>query len=283
MTAQSRTTALTAALDDLNWLTTIPHRLGQVVGIYAETIAAQPMRFHHGASLDDILDVLRAGGIGPGRSKGDHADPTADAALAGHPAAVDGADETLGSIDHAVGMIRDAAFDLDATTTMLAGQPLRPHGPRRKQTRDEQLMDAVAALHHLRPNLEPAIKADPSSEGHLEWLIRVQLGESASWLRQKAEAIWVASKGERFQVAEQKPLPVCWVCGPWHVHDKSRPKAHPDGGGRCVECANFHSNHGVERTEAIWKRAQYGKGPTPAQMIEARAAGKSKKRKVRAG
>ena len=197
MTAQSRTSALTAAIDDLDWLTTIPHRLGDVVGIYAETIAAQPMRFRHGASLDDMLDVLRSGGTSPGRSKGDH--------------------------------------------------------------------------------------ADPSSEGHLEWLIRVQLGESASWLRQKAEAIWVASKGERFQVAEQKPLPVCWVCGPWHVHDKSRPKAHPDGGGRCVECANFHSNHGVERTEAIWKRAQYGKGPTPAQMIEARAAGKSKKRKVRAG
>lgn len=276
MTAQSRTSALTAALDDLDWLTTIPHRLGQVVGIYAETIAAQPMRFHHGASLDDMLDVLRAGGIGPGRSKGDHADPTADAALAGHPAAVDDADETLGSIDHAVGMIRDAAIDLDATATRLAGQPLRPHGPRRKQTRDEQLMDAVAALHHLRPNLEPAIEADPSIEGHLEWLIRVQLGESASWLRQKAEAIWVASKGEQFQVAEQKPLTECSNCTAW------RRNQHAVKDGLCAECWGFRDDWKALPTEEIVRAWDYGRRRLTPAMIERARQAKPKRRKVSA-
>jgi hypothetical protein len=206
-----------------------------------------------------MADALKAAAYDGGRGgKGSHSDPTPDAALRHEPDADDG-DETIAQMRyseselHAFTMVLAEHLGADTDTANWTGL----HGARMLATRCLSLLD---------------------EDDHTARSIVTDITDTAEWLHAKATWIWTAANGEALPVVEQKPIVACRICGTWRTGTIAT------AAGRCTDCTTFHGNHGCERTEPIVRRAEYGKGPTPAQMIEARAAGKGKKqRKVSAG
>lgn len=240
---------LTQALADLDWCCQPPHTIDQVLGIYAEELSRNGRGDGRHMSNDEILSsIVSRWEVGGGTSG--HSDPTARAALSGTP---DDADETLGSIDAAIGLLCDTVNELTHRT--ITGH-----------ARTVRIRNMTTEIHRL----------DLAADDRLELLIRTDLAGTAAWLRTKCEGIWLASKGETLQPAVQKPIDECRICGTWRKDTIAL------AAGRCAECSSFFGNHGCERTEGIVKRAEYGKGPTPAQMIEARAKKPNHKRKASA-
>jgi hypothetical protein len=239
----------------MEWMTAPPHALHQVIGIYAEVLAGKSMRWRHGTTSTEIIADLAAARYDGGRGgTGGHADPTANAALRHEPDA-DDQDETIGQMRHSEELLYELSWTLaDHVGANTDCQWTGLHGAKILSSRCLPLL---------------------SEDDHTARSIIVDICDTASWLHEKARWIWDASKGEALPVAEQKPLVECRICGTW------RKGTIAVAAGRCAECDNFHRNHpDCERTEPIVRRAEYGKGPTPAQMIEARAAGKGKKRKT---
>lgn len=256
---------LDRALTHMEWFSTTSHSLHNVIGIYAEVLVGKSMRWRHGATNDAMVDALKAASYdGAGGGKSGHSDPTADQALRHHPDAID---ETIAQMRHAETHLYETALELChhldlPTTTGPDGNPW------------SGLHGAVMLTTRVRAHL-PAEVDDPHTVGAI-----VDLADTAAWLHEKAQWIWTSAKGDALPVAEQKPLDPCRVCGPWHAPHARPPHAAPGAKGRCQACNVFFGNHGFDRIEGIWKRAEYGKGPTPAQMIEARAAGKGDKQKA---
>ncbi len=257
--------SLTDAIARIDWICQPPHTIDQIIGIWSETSTAAP-NLPWGASPAQLaahlktMEELASAGSG-------HADPTSQAK---GPASAD-----LAPIDEQIWQLCAAAKDLDDHASECAGQPLWSP-PGRPVSRTEQLRDATTRVHHARSaGLDDdghdcrEDRCDAPFRDHL--VLERTIIDNAGWLHLKALGIWHASKGETKPVAEQKAIAECRVCGPW------RKGTIAVAAGRCAECDNFHRNHpDCERTEAIVKRAEYGKGPTPGQMAEARAAGKAK-------
>lgn len=266
MTAEQRTAALTATIDNLAWFK-IPHTLDQVVGIYAEATAESHGTQARTMTNEEILSSITSRANGGG-GKGGHSDPTPMAALWGEPDARDDADGTLGMIDADLARIVEAADELDRTCS-----PTPLIAVRARASRQERISRAVSALHHVRPHLEPAITAG-ADEARMEYLIRFDLAESAEGLTLKCEEIWRASRGDTRPVAIQRAITECSCCSAW------RKGTIATRAGLCDECANFKSNHSALPIEGIVRRWDYGKGATPALVLEAQAAMKRKSRKA---
>lgn len=251
-----------AAIKHLDWCAAVPHTVDAVVGIYAEKTRTTQRPLRHGMSNDEILSSLTNHNGGGG--KGGHSDPTAQAALYGEPDAIDD-DGTLAEIRGTIEAIGAHALELDDLCAMSVDEPVwRPEVT--DPTLTGQVRDAVSRLHHCRPLLDLTAQVHP----HADWLLH-EIAESAGWLHDKTRGIWDQYRGDQLPVVEQKPIVPCRICGDWRTGTIAV------AAGRCAECSTFHSNHQCERTEPIVRRAEYGKGPTPAQMIEARAAKKSKR------
>ena len=270
----TRAESLATAHDALAWFK-IPHTVDQVVGVWAESLGeqARPLTRKHGASNAELAERSRSGG---GGGKGGHSDPTASAALWGEPDAVDDSDETLGNIDHALALMGDSCRELDELVSGLRGlEPKRwpddaPAGTRRQA----KVATVVAYLHHLAPQFAYAVEADPSQEGHVEWVLREPIAGTAVWLQGKCEAMWHAARGEQLQVAEQKKLTPCSNCGPWRTGNMAVTTT-----GLCNTCDRFQDNHGALPTEACYRWWEHSRGTPPRLVIEAKAIGKTQRRK----
>lgn len=259
--------ALATAIGHLEWFA-IPHTVDQIIGLYSEALAGTTMRYRHGVSNDELLEAIRASGSSTPGGKGGHSDPTADAALRGEPDAIDDTDGTLGAIDACLRTIGDAARELDhlgadATTTQ------RWHPPASGYGRQGTLAVIVARLHHAQPTLDAATQLDPDL---VDELVRTHIAESAAWLHEKCTEIWRASRGDAMPVAVQRPIVECSCCSAWRKGAIARTR------GLCDQCATFQGHHRCLPTEAIVRRWDYGKGATPAQVLEAKAAGRKRRR-----
>lgn len=259
--------ALATAISELEWFA-IPHTVDQIVGLYSEALAGQTMRYRHGVSNDEMLEAIRASGSSTPGGKGGHSDPTADAALRGEPDAIDDADGTLGAIDACLALLEDAARRLDHLGADSCGR-VRWHPPRAADGRQGRLSMVISRLHHAAPTLDAAAQLDPDL---VDELVRTHIAESAAWLHEKATEIWRASRGEAMPVAVQRAIVECSCCSPWRKGTIAQAR------GLCQQCATFQSHHRCLPTEAIVRRWDYGKGATPAQVLEAKAASRKRRR-----
>ncbi len=261
--------AVATATADLDWFK-IPHDLDRVLGIYAESLGEGRALSKRTLTNDECLRAIAAR-IG-GRAGG-HADPTPQQALAGEPDSYDDADGTVGAIDACLVQMHHAAqelADLVADATGTARWTPRPAGPRRQ----DRLAVVSSLLARLAPNLADALeRTDQLAE--MDELARHAIAESAAWLRTKGEDIWQASRGEHRPVVVQRAIVECRHCSPWRKDTIATSK------GLCQQCADFERNHGkgVLPVEATVRRWEYGKGATPAQVIEAKALAKGRARK----
>lgn len=261
---QRRTEAITEAIEHLDWCSQPPHDIDRIAGIYAEAISRQPPAMRHGMSNDDILASITSRAEGGG-GKGGHSDPTARAALWGEPDAPDDGDETLRMIAVMVDAVLEYATELDGIVQRLMGRPVWvPQTSAR--TRSEKLRMATTYLHHALPDIWVAEAGLADVYG----LIRNDLLDTARWLHEKAAAIWEAHHGDRQQVAVRREIKACRICGDW------RKDTIAAAAGRCTECDGFFRNHQCERTETIVRKAEAGRGPSPGDMIEARATRRAK-------
>ena len=268
-----RSEAITAALDALGWFR-IPHTVDSVIGVYAEATRESTRRLPYGASPTELADVLRSTEGAAGYGKGGHSDPTAHAALMGEPDAVD-PDETLPQIDHALGMILTGATEADHLCTDALGRDRWNPKPS-ELGRQGQVTDAVSRIEHLRPNLETALLAPDVDVAHIDGLVRIDVAETAAWLHTKCVNIWTASRGDHRPAEQSRKLRECACCSTW------RKGTIATRGEHCDQCANFKSNHGCYPIEGIVRRWEYGKGATPALILEAQATAKKAKRAERA-
>lgn len=265
--------ALAAAIDHLEWFK-IPHTLDRVIGLHAEAIANQTMRYRHGVSNDEIVEALKASGTGGRGGKGGHSDPTPDAALRGEPDAIDDTDGTLGAIDATLSLLEDAARRLDHLGADACGQ-VRWHPPRATGGRQGRLSVVVSRMHHAKPMLDAAARQD---EAEADELVRTHIAESAAWLHEKCTEIWRASRGEAMPVAVQRERILCDTCTE-HGRDEI-----PKRGTRCDRCKEFiRTNKGLRPTVKIvrwW--IDHPRTETPPRLIlEARAELAEAKRKER--
>lgn len=257
MTRPTNSVALATAAQHLAWCATIPHTIDQVLGIYTEALSGQGRPMRHGMTNDEILRAItaRIGGRGSG-----HSDPTPNAALRGEPDAIDDGDETIASITTAI-------VSLDALTAeLVAAVPIDP-GPEAARTgrdRTDTLRACEVRLHRCASHVDHR-----DDLGHL---IHGEIGETAAWLHAKAEAIWLASRGEHKPVAVQRDLVECSCCSRWRSGTIARTR------GLCEQCATFQGHHRCLPTEPIVRRWDYGKGATPAQVLEAKAASKARRK-----
>lgn len=266
------TRAVATTIAELDWFK-IPHTIDQVIGIYAEALGESRPLSRRTLTNEECLRAITAR-IG-GRTGG-HADPTAQSALAGEPDAIDDADGTLGAIDACLDQMHHAAqelADLVAHATGTATWRPATLGPERQ----DRIAVISSQLARLQPNLAAALEATDHHD-HIELLARTTLCESATWLRTKAEEIWRASRGDHRPVANRAPghkPDECRHCSRWRKGTIAQPK------GLCQQCADFERNHGkgVLPIEAVVRRWEYGRGATPAQVLESKAAAKSKVRK----
>ena len=252
---------MAAAIEDLGWLVRIPHTIDQVIGIYAEATSNQPRAFTHGLSVTKLVESIKAQSYDGARGgKGGHSDPTPSTALAGEPDAIED-DETLATMAHAVGMLTEAAQSL----AVRAGQPYRLVGA----GYTGRITSVLSALHRLPPNVAELDQAP--------WLLR-RLAEDSSWLRSKAEGIWLESKGETKQVAVQRPMRECSWCSRW----RTGTSGHGDS-GLCDQCRNFKGTNTCMPHEPIVRRWDNGQGATPGQIAEAKAHAKAPVKRARKG
>ena len=278
MTAESRTRYWSDAVEALSWFK-IPRTVDHIAAIYAEDASKQTgVTFRSNATVDEILraaryrEDMRAG-------SGGYSDPTGDAAVSGW-SDEDGATpkgkaaETLAKLAVVPESIHDHCHelaDLVADLLVIARTNYGPH-----DSRQAHLGSAEATLHWLRPKLEDAIAyADSATEAHADWLLREQVCGQAAWLQVKCEHIWQAHRGQERQVAEQKQLNSCANCAKWRTGNTATTTT-----GLCAICDRFQDNHGVLPTEACFRWWDHSKGTPPRLVIEAKAAGRTKRRKA---
>ena len=256
--------AIASTLEALGWCVTIPHTIDQVLGIHAErTTGHRPMR--HGMTNDEILSTLVNNGGGGG--KGGHSDPTARAALWGEPDAIDD-DETAGTIRGAVATCHETAIEIGHLCGTTSPPPPDP-------TLTTRIATTITIVHRWAP-IAPTVQLAPDELSHMDWLIRDVLAETATWLKAKAEGIWLEHKGERLLVAEQKPLAPCACCSEWGYRDHAVPSS-----DLCEVCKRFRDEHKCWPTKSIRDdRAMGRKRVTPGQLAEAKAAKRSNNRKA---
>ena len=262
MTSDRRAQSLSSTIEHLDWCVTIHHTIDQVIGIYAERTRTTTRPLRHGMTNDEILSALvNNGGTG---GKGGHSDPTARAALWGEPDATDD-DETVSTIAASVALCHETAVEIAA----ICGTPAPPPPDPTLTTR---IASTLAHVHRWRPVLETtASNLDGDDLTHLDTLVRVALGETAQWLHHKAEGIWLQHRGERMQVAQQKPIEPCRLHAKWV---RNPPHAAP-GRELCQQCTDFQERHRCEPTEPIIRRWEYGSPATPGQIVEAKASKRS--------
>lgn len=252
-----------AAIVHIDWCTTIPHTLAQVIGIYAEATANAPRPMGHGKSNAELVDTIRSQASGR-FGKGGHSDPTPEAALRNHPEASDDGDETLGAMRAAVALIGEAAEEVDHRCADALGLD-RWHPPTLGGSLTSTLTGATARLHHATPNLSSACHVEDL--GHL---IGWQLLDTAAWLHDKAEGIWLASKGESLPVAKQQAIAPCTHCGPWRSGTIAQSQ------GLCEQCREFQRQHKCKPTEPIVRRWEISKQATPGMILDAKATSRRK-------
>ena len=258
---------INAAIEHIDWCTKPPHTLTQVIGIYAEATADTPRTMGHGLTNDEILASIASRAESRGQ-KGSHSDPTPRAALWGHADAVDDTDETLGGLRASAAHVIEAATRISDLCAGVAGEALwRP--PSTWEGLDVELRTAATGLHRCLPNI-----AATHDVHDLSFLVRVELLETAVWLHAKAEGIWLASKGETKTAAVQRERAECSHCAGWRRGTMATTK------GLCEQCANFQYHHKCKPTEAVVRRWEVGRGATPGQINEAKAASR---KKVKAG
>ena len=255
--------AIASTLEALGWCVTIPHTIDQVLGIHAERTT--PRRFALGLSNDQILQAMRA--QEGGRTAVEWSDPTGDAALWGEPDAIDD-DETAGTIRGAVATCHETAIEIGHLCGTTSPPPPDP-------TLTTRISATITNVHRWAP-IVPTVQLAPDELAHMDWLIRDVLAETATWLKAKAEGIWLEHKGERLLVAEQKPLVSCRI----HVAWVKNPPNAAGPKGLCDRCLKFQERHRCEPTEPIVRRWEYGCEATPGQIIEAKAAGRKAKHKT---
>lgn len=258
-------TALTAAIEQLEWFK-IPHTIDQVIGITTEALAGRTMRYRHGMSNEQLVERIQAAATGAGgMTDPAWSDPTGDAVLRGQP---DDSDETLGAIDATLALLEDAARRLDHLGADACGQ-VRWHPPQAVSGRQGRLSVVVSRLHHAKPMLDAAVRLD---EAEADELVRIHLAEPAAWLQAKGEDIWRASRGDTQPVAIQRAIVECTCCSPWRKGTIAQVR------GLCQQCSTFQGHHRCLPTEAIVRRWDYGKGATPAQVLEAKAASRKRRK-----
>lgn len=278
MTAESRTRHHEAALTALQWFK-IPRTLDHIAAVYAEDASRQTgVQYRHNASVPELLQAMRyrddsrSGGSG-------YSDPTGDAAVAGwndeDGRTIGGkVGETLLKLTTVPEAIHEHAAELGDLCADLCGMDRRRTNldvPDRQQ----HLASAEAWLYWMRPHLEPAIAAaDPDQEAHAEFLLRF-VADEAEWLQAKCEVIWRGHRGETAIVAEQKPIRPCENCGKWRTGNTAQTTT-----GLCNTCDRFQDNHGALPTEACYRWWEHSRGTPPRLVIEAKALGKTKRRKA---
>ncbi|RTL09534.1 MAG: hypothetical protein EKK62_01640 [Acidimicrobiia bacterium] len=255
-------TALATAIAELEWFKT-PHTIDQVVGLYSEALAGRTMRYRYGVTNGEMVESLKASGTGGSRGcKGDHSDPTPDAALRGQPDATNDTDRTLTAIDTCLTNLTTNAHHLahhcNPTTTWTPTPT----------TRQGHIAYTLLHLRTAHPNLT-APHTDPT---YTDELIRTHIADDAAWLHDKATDIWHTSHGDTQPVATQRAIVECRICGTW------RRGTIAVAAGRCQECSNFFRNHQCEATEAIVRRWAYSPTALPGQILEAKAASRKRKR-----
>ena len=256
---------IASTLEALGWCVTIPHTIDQVLGIHAER--TPPRRFALGLSNDQILQAMRA--QEGGRTAVEWSDPTGDAALWGEPDAIDD-DETAGTIRGAVATCHETAIEIGHLCGTTSPPPPDP-------TLTTRIAATITNVHRWAP-IVPTVQLAPDDLSHMGWLIRDVLAETATWLKAKAEGIWLEHKGERLLVAEQKPLAPCACCSEWGYRDLAVPSS-----DLCEVCKRFRDEHKCWPTKSIRDdRAMGRKRVTPGQLAEAKAAKRSNNRKASA-
>ncbi len=261
-------TALTAAISDLEWFK-IPHTIDQIIGLYSEALAGRTMRYRHGVSNDEMVASQRASATGAGgMTDPAWSDPTGDAVLRGQPDAIDDSDETLGAIDATLALLEDAARRLDHLGADACGQ-VRWHPPQAADERQGRLSVVISRLHHAKPRLDAAVRHD---EEQSDELVRLHIAEPAAWLPAKGEDIWRASRGDTQPVAIQRAIVECTCCSAWRKGTIAQVR------GLCDQCSTFQGHHRCLPTEAIVRRWDWGKGATPAQVLEAKVASRKRRR-----
>lgn len=241
------------ATEDLGWCATIPHDLDAIVAIYAQELAHAHRHSGRTMTNDEIMSAIASRNESGG--SGGHSDPTATAALNGY----DDADETIGTIDGALSALTDEINQLGRHF----GHPCPPQ----PATRTLHLRSLVVTLHRIEAH---------ELSGDTDTITARAITETASWLRIKAEGIWRASKGETLLPAVQQTIVECAHCARWRTGTIAGAK------GLCLPCRTFQYREQCLPTEAIVRRWEYGQGATPGQIHEAKAAAKSRTRKVKA-
>ena len=264
--------AIAATAADLDWFQN-PHTLDQLIGVYAESLTEARPLSRRNLSNEECLRAISARGGGRGSEL---PDPTGNTAvqwvLAGEPDAIDDADGTMGAIDACLELMHEAAqelADLVADTTSTPRWLPRPAGT----SRHHRLAVTSELLAALRPNLTTAVATmDADQLAQAEELARIHLAESAAWLRTKGEDIWRASRGDHRPVAVQRAIEECRHCSPWRKGTIAKVR------GLCDQCAKFQSHYQCLPIEGIVRRWEYGRGATPTQVHESKAASRARRK-----
>ena len=204
------------------------------------------------------------------RSKGDHSDPTHAQAAAIIDAGIDSTRQAR-DLHRTAATIAETASWIRAT---IAAEPIQPGWTIRDAIGDiawaTEIPHAAAAwtteVPELRAEMDHAID-------HLDRQCRVLVGQ--------CRAILAAAVRERPKVTQPKATP-CRCHARWLQASGSvqRPPTAVRF-GLCEECAQFKTrNGGAEPTDAILRRWDYGRGATPAQIAEAKAARRQRRRKA---
>lgn len=265
-----------SAIEDLSWLVTIPHTIDQVTGIYAEATQQHRSPMHpFGLTPGQLAERIESRrNDGTPRGKGGHSDPTGDAAVRRAAPGATGDEDELGptednellsTMSHAVTRIEEGAADLAAICDVTGPHPAPDATVDRTST--GRLGRVTSTLHRLPVHWH-------QHDGAV-WIART-LAEDARWLRGKAEAIWLESKGETKQVAVQRPLRECSHCSKWRTGTIGS-----GTDGLCDEDRNFKRNHGCMSTEPIVRRWEVGMAATPGQILEAKAHAKAPVKRAR--
>lgn len=264
------TQAIAAATADLDWFK-IPHTIDQVLGIYAESLGEGRALSKRTLTNDECVEVIKARSYGHGGNVDSAwSDPTYQAVLAGQPDAPDDADGTIGAIDACLAQMHHGAQELADLVADACGTA-RWHPVAAGTRRQDQLAVTSALLARLAANLGDATERTDQLD-EMDLLARTTIAESAAWLRTKGEDIWLASRGDHRPVAVQRTIAECRHCAPWRSGTIARVR------GLCEQCAKFQGHHQCLPVEAVVKRWEYGKGATPAQVLESKAASKARRK-----
>ena len=252
------------AIVHLSWCNTMPHRLEQILGINAEATSRQARPLPHGLTNDQIIGRITRQ-TAERFGSGGHSDPTADAALAGEPHAIEH-DVTTAEVTAAVEQLHGNAIEIDHLCADALGLPRR--NPSAPATLGARVAAAEAHLHHARPHVGAAHEAMSHAIGRADHarltFVVSAMGDTAAWLHRKAEGIWLTHRGDRLPVATQRTLTNCSHCSAWRSELAVT-------GDLCPDCHTFRHRNKCLPTEPIVRRWELGKSATPGQIIEAKS------------